>query len=332
MRTGQVFVSHTSDMDQFPADRSFVQAALDAVSRANMAPVDMRYFAARDGKPADYCRQRVRECDVYVAVIGFRYGSMVPGQAASYTELEFDEASIAGLPRLVFLLDKPAGLSARLTDADRGAVEGFRQRLRSAGLVVRAFTSADALELEVFHALIEVTAGRTGASSDGGSAVPGLGELLFSARIKDPDGPLTVGFGASESLGAGRTLASNQRADLIGPSRHLAARRLVAAVQRLLRRPSLPIAEPSVPFLPSGIPVAAPASTCTWIVDTSPHLWLRSGPGFDYLTVDRLYYRQRAYGNYEGVESGGTTWYLLRRNGGGWAWGNSEYLQPIREP
>ncbi len=200
MRTGQVFVSHTSDMDQFPAGRSFVQAALDAVSRASMAPVDMRYFAARDGKPADYCRQRVRECEIYVAVIGFRYGSMVPGQAVSYTELEFDEASAAGLPRLVFLLDKPAGLSARLTDADRGAVEGFRQRLRSAGLVVRVFTSADALELEVFHALMEVTAGRTGSSSDGGPAVPGLGELLFSARIKDPDGPLAVGFGAGESL------------------------------------------------------------------------------------------------------------------------------------
>lgn len=28
----------------------------------------------------------------------------------------------------------------------------------------------------------------------------GLGALLFSARIKDPDGPLVVGFGAGESL------------------------------------------------------------------------------------------------------------------------------------
>ena len=105
MHTGQVFVSHTSDMAQFPEGRSFVQAALDAVSRAGMAPVDMRYFAARDGRPAEYCRRRVRECEVYVAVIGFRYGSMVPGEAVSYTELEFDEASAAGLPRLAFLLD-----------------------------------------------------------------------------------------------------------------------------------------------------------------------------------------------------------------------------------
>jgi tetratricopeptide (TPR) repeat protein len=144
-------------MDEFPAGRSFVQAALDAVSRAGMAPVDMRYFAARDGRPADYCRQRVRECEVYVAVIGFRYGSMVPGGAVSYTELEFDEAGAADLPRFVFLLDEPGGMPATLVDADRDAAEGFRQRVRNAGLVVRAFTSPAALELEVFHALIEVS-------------------------------------------------------------------------------------------------------------------------------------------------------------------------------
>jgi Domain of unknown function (DUF4062) len=110
MQTGQVFVSHTSDMARFPEGRSFVQAVLEAVNRAGMAPLDMRYFAARDGKPADYCRQRIRDREIYVAVIGFRYGSMVPGEAVSYTELEFGEASTAGLPRLVFLLDDAADL------------------------------------------------------------------------------------------------------------------------------------------------------------------------------------------------------------------------------
>jgi hypothetical protein len=82
MKTSQVFVSHTADMARFPDGRPFVQAALDGVARAGMAPVDMRYFAARDGRPADYCRRRVRECDVYAAVIGFRYGSLVPGETA----------------------------------------------------------------------------------------------------------------------------------------------------------------------------------------------------------------------------------------------------------
>ena len=68
-----------------------------------MAPVDMRHFAARDGSPADYCQQRVRECEIYVAVIGFQYGSLVPGEDVSYTELEFrggesGRAAAAGFP------------------------------------------------------------------------------------------------------------------------------------------------------------------------------------------------------------------------------------------
>jgi tetratricopeptide (TPR) repeat protein len=163
MKTGQVFVSHTSDMASCPDGRSFVQAALDAVGRAGKVPVDMRYFAAREGKPADYCRQRVRDCDIYVTVVGFRYGSIVPGEAVSYTELEFQEATAAGLPRLVFLLAGAGSQPTGPADADRLAAEGFRRRLREAGLIVRTFTSDSSLELEVFHALTDLTAGRGGA-------------------------------------------------------------------------------------------------------------------------------------------------------------------------
>jgi Domain of unknown function (DUF4062) len=158
MRTGQVFVSHTGDMAQFPEDRSFTQAALDAVARAGLTAVDMRYFAARDDEPAAYCRARVRECAIFIAVVGFRYGSMVPGETVSFTELEFLAASAAGLPRLVFLLEETASGPDGRADADRDAVDGFRQRLRDAGLVVRSFISGPGLELEVFHALSELTA------------------------------------------------------------------------------------------------------------------------------------------------------------------------------
>jgi Domain of unknown function (DUF4062) len=147
VRTIQVFVSHTSDMAGVPAGRSFVQAVLDAVGRAGMAVVDMRYFAAREGAPADYCRQRVRECEIYVAVVGFRYGSLVPGESVSYTEVEFQEAARAGKPRLVFLLNEAVAVPVGAADVDRGAVDGFRRRMREAGLIVATFSSAEGLEL-----------------------------------------------------------------------------------------------------------------------------------------------------------------------------------------
>jgi Domain of unknown function (DUF4062)/Tetratricopeptide repeat len=178
MRTGQVFISHTSDMARFPEDRPFVQAALDAVGRAGLAPVDMRHFSARDGSPADYCQQRVRECEIYVAVIGFQYGSLVPGEEVSYTELEFRAASVVGVPRLIFLLDDPACPPER-SDADHGPVQRFRRRLRDAGLVIRSFTSAAGLELEVFHALSEL-AGQEPERLAPGSRRPHPGAPLVS--------------------------------------------------------------------------------------------------------------------------------------------------------
>jgi len=121
-----------------------------------MASVDMRYFAARDGRPAEYCRQRVRDCDVYLAVVGWRYGSRVPGQAMSYTESEFVEATNAGLPRLVFLLDDATAVPTDLIDADRDAIDAFRQRLRQAGLICATFNTSDGLELAAFHSLSQL--------------------------------------------------------------------------------------------------------------------------------------------------------------------------------
>jgi hypothetical protein len=132
-----VFLSHTSELRGYPPGLSFVAAAERAVIRARYLPADMEYFTAREDSPADYCRDELGRAQVYVAIIGFRYGSLVKGEPGrSYTELEFDTATELGLPRLVFLLDREEALllpGDYLPDAFRERQREFRQRVADAG-------------------------------------------------------------------------------------------------------------------------------------------------------------------------------------------------------
>ena len=156
----RVFVSHTSELREFPQGRSFVAAAEAAVIRAGDAIKDMAYFPAREDKPADYCQATVRGCDIYVGLIGLRYGSPVRDRPeVSYTELEFQAATEAGLPRLVFLLDEDAAVPippGRLLDRDPGLQarqRAFRATVLESGITASKFSSPEQLELLLLQAL-----------------------------------------------------------------------------------------------------------------------------------------------------------------------------------
>jgi tetratricopeptide (TPR) repeat protein len=185
----RVFLSHAGELREFPAGRSFVAAAEQAVIRAGDAIADMAYFTARDSKPARYCQDQVRGCDVYVGLIGLFYGSAVRDQPeVSYTELEFDAATEAGIPRLMFLLDSGAELAVppgSLRDQDATSQERqrkFRGKVLDSGVTAAMFATPGQLELQLLQALHDL-----GNLRPEVAAVPGAWPGVWNVPPRNPN-------------------------------------------------------------------------------------------------------------------------------------------------
>jgi Domain of unknown function (DUF4062) len=167
----RIFLSHTSELAQFPRGRSYVTEVEHAVNAAGHVVVDMADFPAADRPSAQLCEERVRGCDVYLGILGTRYGSPVRDRPTmSYTELEFDTATRAGLDRLVFVLDPDAENvnipPKHLMDREFGdRQDAFRRRVRDMGLTTQSFGDPARLGQLVERSLRELADTRRRISS-----------------------------------------------------------------------------------------------------------------------------------------------------------------------
>ncbi|ELJ5793347.1 MULTISPECIES: DUF4062 domain-containing protein [Enterobacter] len=99
----QVFVSSTfTDLIE---ER---QAAVSAILKAGHIPAGMELFTAADRSQMDIIKNWIDESDVYMLILGGRYGSIEPTTGKSYTELEYDYAVEKGKALFAVVITKEA--------------------------------------------------------------------------------------------------------------------------------------------------------------------------------------------------------------------------------
>lgn len=89
----QVFVSST--YEDLKTER---QAAVEAILKSGNIPAGMELFTAGDKSQMEVIRRWIDESDIFILILGARYGSIESSSNLSYTELEFDYAAKSGKP------------------------------------------------------------------------------------------------------------------------------------------------------------------------------------------------------------------------------------------
>lgn len=104
------------------------QAAVSAILKAGHIPAGMELFTAGDRSQMATIEEWINESDVYMLILGGRYGSVETESGVSYTELEFDYAQQMGKPSFaVVITDEALERKIRAKGSDFGEKENPKQ-------------------------------------------------------------------------------------------------------------------------------------------------------------------------------------------------------------
>src|SRR3954462_12833984 len=83
----QIFISST-----FRDLRDERQAAVEAILKEGDIPAGMELFAAGDESQMEVIRRWIDESDLFMLILGGRYGQIAPNTDKSYIQLEYEYA------------------------------------------------------------------------------------------------------------------------------------------------------------------------------------------------------------------------------------------------
>ena len=133
------------------------KAAEEACLRQSFFPRMMEYQAPSPSDSLGLSWKLVDQADVYVLILGFRYGEVAAGQEKSFTHLELDRANERGIPKLVLLMADDHPVKKADVDTGPGAerVNELREQLRREQ-AVNFFSSAEHLKALLIDGLSHI--------------------------------------------------------------------------------------------------------------------------------------------------------------------------------
>ena len=148
----RVFISSTyTDMIPY---REAIQTALN---RADCIAYGMERFGAQAVPPLEACYRELEASQIYICVLGMRYGTVDERTGKSYTQLEYEKARELGKPTLVFLIDE-SKVKFNLSEIDMGELgeklSSFKKIVKDTKEVTCAFfDSAMSLQETVYRSI-----------------------------------------------------------------------------------------------------------------------------------------------------------------------------------
>ncbi len=118
----RVFVAST--WEDFKAEREKI---LEALRNFYYQHVTMEYFGADTRRPIEKCLDEVRSSDVFVGIIGHRYGTILDDTGKSYTHTEYEEAVKIGLPCLIYFRSDDIPILPKYFDRDQNSINKLEE-------------------------------------------------------------------------------------------------------------------------------------------------------------------------------------------------------------
>ncbi len=152
----QVFVSSTYS-DLIPER----QAAVEAILRAGHIPAGMELFAAGSESQLEIIKRWIDSCDIYMLLLGGRYGSIEPSSGLSYTEIEYRYAVDQGKPLFAIILSddyiqqkvKEHG-TATIELSERGKLDTFNRLVKER--ISRFAKDQSDIRLAVLESMLDI--------------------------------------------------------------------------------------------------------------------------------------------------------------------------------